>query len=130
MIHVDTNVIIDVISADSAFYAKSSAALRTLMPGTAAIGPLVYAELATGTTKEDLDRALARLGLPLLSMSDRALYESGQAFAAYRKRGGTRERLLADFLIGAHALIDGTALLTRDPKRYQTAFPDLRVIEP
>ncbi len=130
MIHIDTNVIIDVMSDNSEFFATSSTALRELMPGTGAIGPLVYAELATGTTKDDLDGALSHIGLTLMSMSDRALYQSGQAFASYRNRGGTRERMLADFLIGAHALIDGTALMTRDPKRYRTAFPDLKLIEP
>ena len=35
-----------------------------------------------------------------------------------------------DFLIGAHALLESTGLLTRDGRRYRQAFPGLRLILP
>ena len=44
--------------------------------------------------------------------------------------GGGRERVLPDFLIGAHAAIRGHALLTRDPKGYRTYFPSVELITP
>jgi len=130
VIYVDTNIIVDITRPNPDFAARSGVALDKLPAGAAGIGPMVYAELAAGMTKPDLDRALALMGLTVLAMSEQALYGAGQAFASYRSRGGTREQILSDFFVGAHAFADGTALLTRDPKRYRTAFPELVLIEP
>lgn len=52
------------------------------------------------------------------------------AFTAYRKRGGSRTVPLPDFFIGAHALVEGLTLLTRDARSYRTYFPKLRLIAP
>ena len=38
--------------------------------------------------------------------------------------------MLSDFFIGAHAVIEGWSLLTRDPRLYRTYFPDLALITP
>ena len=52
------------------------------------------------------------------------------AHADYRQCGGQRSMILPDFLIGAHALLESTGLLTRDGRRYRQAFPGLRLILP
>jgi predicted nucleic acid-binding protein len=54
------------------------------------------------------------------------------AYAAYATRrrassGGEPERLLIDFLVGAHAQERADRLLTLDPQRYRSAFGDLRI---
>ena len=59
-----------------------------------------------------------------------AAFLAGKAFATYRRRGGAARAPLTDFYIGAHAAIAGHTLLTRDPKRYRTYFPKLRIIAP
>jgi predicted nucleic acid-binding protein len=59
-----------------------------------------------------------------------ALFAAGKAFRAYRDAGGSRENVLLDFFIGAHALILGMPLLTRDPKPFRTYFPTLELITP
>lgn len=51
------------------------------------------------------------------------------AIAGYRARGG-RRMILPDFLIGAHALSERCALVTRDARRYRLAFPGLQLITP
>src|SRR6266852_935013 len=59
--------------------------------------------------------------------------EAGRRFARYakRRRGTARRgfrRLLADFMIGSHALARADRFMTLDPKRYRQDFPDLKLI--
>ena len=53
-----------------------------------------------------------------------------RAWRMYRDRGGRRSRLVADFLIGAHALSQPERLLTRDRGLYRAYFSSLRVLDP
>ncbi|MDE3244306.1 MAG: type II toxin-antitoxin system VapC family toxin, partial [Nitrospirota bacterium] len=55
-------------------------------------------------------------------------YTAGVAHAAYRKAGGKRQRILADFLIGAHAFHEADQLLTRDRGFYRRYFSGLAVL--
>ena len=48
----------------------------------------------------------------------------------YRQRGGNRSRTVADFLIGAHAMMQCDALITRDDGFYRDYFKGLKVIVP
>jgi predicted nucleic acid-binding protein len=57
-------------------------------------------------------------------------YRAGQAFVAYRGRGGTKTSPLPDFYIGAHAACAGLTLVTRDATRYRTYFPSLKLVAP
>jgi predicted nucleic acid-binding protein len=59
-----------------------------------------------------------------------ALFLAGKAFLTYRRQQGTKQGVLPDFYIGAQAAIDGLAILTRDPKRYRTYFPTVKLIAP
>jgi len=52
---------------------------------------------------------------------------AGTAFKRYRQRGGSRARILPDFMIGANAVAAGARLLTRDRRFYRSAFPGLRL---
>lgn len=132
MIHVDTNVLIDVLDPRSPFRAASGLALATAVAREGAgIGQVVFAELAAGIAdRAYLDTIVRVLGVSRLTMPDDALFLAGRAYAAYLRRGGPRTSILPDFFIGAHAVVAGADLLTRDPKRYRTAFPQLTIIEP
>ena len=55
---------------------------------------------------------------------------AGKAFLEYRQGGALKRAPLSDFYIGAHALQDSLKLLTRDPRRYRTTFPDVELISP
>ena len=57
-------------------------------------------------------------------------FPASRAFQAYRKAGGQRLAPLPDFFIGAHAEAEGLTLLTRDPTRYRTYFPKVKLICP
>ncbi len=59
-----------------------------------------------------------------------AAFLAGKCFLAYRRAGGIRRSSLPDFFIGAHALVQGMSLLTRDTARYRTYFKNLALIVP
>jgi len=64
------------------------------------------------------------------SMTAESAFEAGTAWKAYRARGGSRTRVAADLLIGAHALHQADRLLTRDYGFYRGYFKHLRILEP
>ena len=87
----------------------------------------MYAELApTFGDRSALDRPLRGLGATLSPMSSSIAYEAGLRWKHYRAAGGLRNRIIADFLIGAHALAAADTFLTRDRGFYATYFPELQ----
>ena len=90
---------------------------------------MIYAELAPRFPAiEELDAALA--GFARAPLPWPAAYLAGRAHARYRRAGGTRRSTLPDFFVGAHAAVEGMALLTRDAGRYRTYFPTVALICP
>lgn len=132
MILVDTNVLIDVLEDDPGWADWSIAQLRAQSRAHAlAINPVIYAELSlTFSTVEMLDAAVDNMGLKVVEISRPALFLAGKAFAQYRRKGGKKTSVLADFFIGAQAAVMGWPLLTRDTRRYQAYFPKLKLIAP
>jgi predicted nucleic acid-binding protein len=129
---VDTNVLLDLVTADPSWADWSIAALEVAsLRGPLYIDPVIYAELSTRYERiETLEKFVAGAGLEMLELPRPALFLAGKAFAQYRKAGGTRTGVLPDFFIGAHAAIAGLPLLTRDEGRYRTYFPKLDLITP
>jgi len=129
---VDTNVVIDILVADPTWLDWSVDALdRVRTSGTPLINDVTYAELAVRYASEAaLQRDLAELALRLDRAPPTALFLAGRAFGRYRAGRGPRTTVLADFFIGAHAEVAGLPILTRDPRRYRTYFPKVRLIAP
>jgi predicted nucleic acid-binding protein len=132
VILVDTNIFVDLWTGDPAWADWSEAALaRAAEAGPLGINPIIYAELCLGFDKElQLEETLADAGVRRLALPYHAAWPAARAFAAYRRRGGRRSAPLPDFFIGAHALVEGLTLLTRDARRYRSYFPELRLIAP
>lgn len=123
----DTNILLDVIR-ENPLYADQSAEWLALARsrGIVVICPIVYGELVPAfSSKSELDVALFNLGITLSPIDDAIAYEAGLRWQRYREAGGTRERLLPDFLIGAHALVSADTFLTRDQGFYRSYFPEL-----
>jgi predicted nucleic acid-binding protein len=129
---VDSNVLIDVLTADATWGERSATALSRLADeAVLVINPVIYAELAVGfPTVEGLDDALPTDLLRRDAIPYAAAFLAGKAFQLYRRRGGPRRSPLPDFFIGAHAAVAGYQLLTRDPGRYRTYFPRLELLSP
>lgn len=132
MLLVDTNVLVDVLEDDPQWADWS---LRQLQAQSKvhplAINPVIYAELSLAfSSVEALDRIIENLGLTLLELPKPALFLAGKAFVRYRREGGSKNNVLADFFIGAHAAVAACPLLTRDAKRYRKYFPSVKLITP
>lgn len=129
---VDSNLLIDVMTADHKWNAWSSDALeRAAQAGPVYFNEIVYSELAVkSTTEADLDRDLQDLGVQFQAIPKTALFLAGKVFGAYKKSGGTRASNLPDFFIGAHAQVARLPLLTRDAGRFRTYFPNVALIAP
>jgi predicted nucleic acid-binding protein len=129
---VDTNVILDILSNDPTWRIWSAETLsQRASQGPLLVTDTVYAELSVQFTEEEhVDSVIASLGLVLQRIPKKALFVAGRAFERYRRAGGLRPNVLADFFIGAHAQIEGLPILTRDTRRYRTYFPDVELIAP
>ena len=129
---VDTNVLLDVVTNDPVWADWSIRQLdAAAVKGPLAINDVVYAELSVRFAAiEALEAVLTEAGIRLVSMPREALFLAGKAFAQYRAAGGLRTGVLPDFFIGAHAVVAGLTLLTRDAQRYRTYFPRIELITP
>jgi hypothetical protein len=128
----DTNVLLDIATADVTWLGWSEGQLRAAATqGPILINPIIYAELAPAfATQADLDRWLDPTIFQRLPLPYAAGWLAAQAFVKYRRAGGTKNSPLPDFYIGAHAEAEGLTLVTRDASRYRTYFPSVALITP
>ena len=132
MILFDTNVLLDIATADAVWLSWSEKEFRAAAAqGPIPINPIIYAELAPAfATAADLDRWLDPAVFQRLPLPYDAGWLAAQAFLKYRRSGGAKTSPLPDFYIGAHAEVEGHTLVTRDAARYRTYFPNVVLIAP
>ena len=125
---VDTNVIFDLFRTDSPHHSRSLSWLRQAYDkGAVIVCDLVYAELVPRFgSRTALDNAIREIGASLSPIDSAIAYEAGLRWKQYREAGGPRERIIVDFLIGAHAASTADAFLTRDRGFFSTYFPELK----
>ena len=152
---VDTNIILDVLIPGEPFGKSSKKLLdRHLSKGKLIICEVVFAELASHFLSEaELTSFLTDTGMGLVCSMERSLYIAGTRWAEYARKnaknrlscGGCghsfevicpkceaaltkRLHVLADFLIGAHALVHADCILSRALGIYKAYFSDLKVV--
>lgn len=133
---LDTNVLVGLWDASDALHPQARKALESASSReTLVICGVVYAELigAPGRTESFVDRFCEETGIAVeWDLEEKVWRTAGKAFQVYaaqrKKYGGLEQRrLLADFLIGAHASESGHKLLTLDDRLYRRAFPGLKL---
>lgn len=129
---VDANILIDLFTNDPAWADWSEAHLiQQALKGPVGINPVIYAEASIAyRTEASFKAALEPLRLSQWELPFAAGFLAGKAFLEYRRRGGERSSPLPDFYIGAHAMTEKSAVLTRDPQRYRRYFPTVPIICP
>jgi predicted nucleic acid-binding protein len=128
---VDSSVLLDVFTEDSRWCEWSEAHLVDAAEhGPLVINAVVLAELAPRFSRiEELRSALPSMA-QIENIPVPAAFLTGHAQMSYRRSGGSREAVLPDFLIGAHAAVTGRPLLTRDPRRVATYIPGVELLRP
>jgi predicted nucleic acid-binding protein len=129
---VDSNVILDVATADPSWGAWSARALaEAAQTAPLVINPLIYAEVSIRFEHiEELEAALPQELYRREPLPWEAAFLAGKSFVNYRRRGGGRGSPRPAVNIGAHAAVAGYRLLTRDARRYRTYFPSVQLIAP
>ena len=129
---VDSNVILDTLLEDPEWFTWSTLHLeRCVNDAPLVINPLIYAEITVGFDAiEEVEDAVPVEFFRREELPWEAAFLAGKCFLQYRKQGGQKRSPLPDFYIGAHAVVRGYRLLTRDTARFRTYFPSLEVIAP
>jgi hypothetical protein len=129
---IDTNILLDVLTADEAFYELSAGAIESsATAGSLVVCDFVYAELCVHfRSQRECDAFLDDNQIRVEALTKEAHFLASRAWRNYRKQGGQRTRILADFLIGSHAEIQATRLLSRDRGFYRKLFPSLNLYDP
>jgi len=129
---IDTNILLDILVPNEDFYEVSANALEeAAAEGSLVVSDIVYAELCIHfETQRESDAFLESVETRVQALSREAHFLAGRAWRTYRQQGGKRNRILADFLIGAHAQKQATCLLSRDRGFYRRLFPSLELRDP
>ncbi len=151
---VDTNILLDVLIHDENHFQKSKELLdEQLEKGQLIICDIVCAELASQFAAEkDLRSFLDDTGIQLVHSDERAIYKAGERWKQYAKNRGrklqcascgnkmsvtcskcgqdvySRQHIISDFVIAAHAIFHSEILLSRDRGFYRTYFRELKVL--
>ena len=130
---IDSSIIIDVLEPDPEHGPASREALRRcLREGSMVACDVVWAEVATafGHAQARAIEALREIGIAYSPMTEEAALRAAECWYRFRKRSGGKDRIVADFLIGGHALVQTDRLLTRDRGFYRDYFKSLKLVVP
>lgn len=129
---IDSNVLLDILIPNETFADVAT----DLIEDAAARGSLVacdivYAEICIQfATQRECDHFFDSNEIRIEPLGRSAHFLASRIWREYRAQGGKRDRILPDFLIGAHAQVQANRLVSRDRGFYRTLFPKLTLVNP
>ena len=131
MIAVDSSVVVELLSDAEHADAAESALREALARGPVVVCDVVVAEICSSLRDGDQAmQALEDMGIRFSLVEQKSALRAGEMQRRYRSRGGGRQRTVPDFIVGAHALLQCNALITRDATFFRDYFKGLKVIVP
>jgi len=129
---IDSNILIDIFGDDQKFGGVSARALKQcIQEGGICACEIVWIEVAAAFPRqEQFLTAMQTLEVQFSCIGQSTALLASESWRQYRKSGGKSERVVADFLIGAHALQQADRLLTRDRGFYRSYFQALTIYDP
>ena len=129
---VDTSVLLDILAADPTFgRASRQALIDSSAVGSVIACDVVWAETAAAFFgSEAAPDAMRALGVDFIALDVACALKAGDVWREYHDRGGRRDRVIADFIVAAHAMTFADRLLTRDRGFYRSYFKELTIIDP
>jgi predicted nucleic acid-binding protein len=132
MISLDTNVILAALTPKDEQHEMARKWLTKYDKFGFVISPIVYSELRASAAWKAIEVFLEASNISVIWTLDEATFElagvSCGLFAQLRKNGKLPRRILADFLIGAHAQQNGLSLMTFDSVVYEAVFKKVKLV--
>jgi len=137
MIAIDSSVLIDLLGEDAMAGAAEACVRDALAHGPVVLCDVVVSEITAGLGHgADIMDAVEDMGMSYLPVERRAAIRAGEMQRRYKERVRTSgqapkvQRTVPDFIVGAHALLQCSALITRDAGFFRDYFKGLKVIVP
>ena len=137
MIAIDSSVLIDLLGDDARAETAEISLRQALARGPVVVCDVVVSEVVTGLGYGgELIDVLEAAGITFLATEARSAIRAGEMQRRYKQRlksegrAPALPRTVPDFLIGAHALLQCTAFITRDAGFFRDYFKGLKVIVP
>jgi predicted nucleic acid-binding protein len=129
---IDANVLLDVLAPNPEYFDRSVQALEEAAhAGSMVVCDPVYAELCVYFERQaDCDQFLEENDIRVESLTRAASFLASRLWRTYRQEGGKRRRILTDFLVGGHAQVQASQLLSRDRGFYKEIFRSLPLVDP
>jgi predicted nucleic acid-binding protein len=138
MIAIDTSVLIDLLGEDARADAAELSLRDALAHGPVVVCDVVVSEITAGLGHgAEIMDVVEEMGMSFLPVERKSAVRAGEMQRRYKQRlrtlGKTSpavQRTVPDFIVGAHALLQCSALITRDAGFFRDYFKGLKVIVP
>ena len=133
MIAIDSSVLIDLLSGNERADMAEAALREALSRGPVVVCDVVVAEVCAALQGGDqVMQVLEEMGILYSAVEQRAAIRAGEMQRRFRSRAAPqgRARSLPDFVVGAHALLQCSGLITADEAFYRDYFKGLKLIRP
>jgi len=138
MIAIDSSVLIDLLGDDASMADAAEGSVReALARGPVVLCDVVVSEITAGLGHgADIMDVVEEMGMNYVPVERRSAIRAGEMQRRYNERRrsagltGLSPRTVPDFIVGAHALLQCSALITRDAGFFRDYFKGLKVIVP